>query len=1180
MLNYFYTLLCVLAIVVKVDAQIVINEASNKNYRQIIDEDGEYNDWIELYNTSSKDVDLSGWALSDSRKTPEKWKFSNTVLAAHDFLVIQASGKDRNQIQVAKKWESAMLPTDEYSYLVPNAQTTSNWKLSTFNDSSWGKGNAGFGFADGDDRTVVPEGTIAVYIRRKFNIPDTSAIISAIFHADYDDGFIAYLNGTEIARANMNDNPQWNTLATANHEAVMYTNGNPESFEINFETLKNCMVEGQNVLCVEVHNNDASSSDLSIIPFLSFALPKDKSFFQPIPAWFSQTSLNAGLLHTNFKLSNEGEEIFLSRNAVFVDSLDIPKLQLNNSYGRTTDGAKTNGIFGTATPGLSNNSSTAYTQGYTLKPDMSQKAGFYTSAFDLTLTAYDENSTIRYTFDGSEPIETSAKYTSPIKISTTRIVKARSFSPVKLPGEVATATYFMNENFAVPVLSVTTNNSNLRGSQGIFDHIDQTWNVPSYVEYFEKNKEMGFGQWAGMQVDGGAGGSRTTGQCSFRIEPGNSTFGEGDLKYKLMPRRPNRSNFPSFYLRNGSNQYRTLPYKDALEVKALGGNTYTYYSAYHPVVVYINGSYFGLYELREKINDDYLVDNYKMNIDSLDFLGVSYFKGQKLEALRGSIVPFENDLNNFQQLNIHSADYLSKVGKFLDIQSYTDYIIAESWVGNNDWPFNNIKLFRCKGTDMKWRWAINDLEWALNPNGWTTSSFDHINYLLGQGSWSTFTGFWFNMMQTEEYKAYFINRFADLMNTSYRFAEVGPLENEMYEEMLPEIDRQSKKWGNINITTFTRNHETFRTELSKRSGFVRTHLQNHYGLKKQVTVRLEVEPEGAGSIQISTITPNNYPWEGIYFTNIPVEVTAVPNIGYQFANWNSSSFVNDVSQPTITSKFTDTEITLKATFKPVENSYGGVVISEINYKPGTDFNSPDWMEFCNLGENDVNLNGWYFSDDDSSHVSVFSQDLILAANQRLIVTNDYDSFKSLYPSTSVYTGQFNFGLGTPSDKINLYNANDSLVASVSYNDIYPWALSDNSEGRTLELRTPQKGFAEPSAWFRGCIGGSPGTAFQDCKESVVSAPVITTVNNFEINVYPVPANDFVNVDIMLDQDVDYCQIALYNLMGNKVFTKQLGNLKQGWYTEEIPLNAIRGNLLIMKVSTNRNEKSMKIVKVE
>jgi hypothetical protein len=1185
MFRFIITVLLFTSLINSAKAQIVINEASNRNYKQVADEDGEYNDWIELYNAGNDDVDLNGWSLSDSRKNPGKSKFGQVVITARNFLLAQASGKDRMEILKTTHWESAVLPENDFSYLVPNSSTPVDWFQPAFNDSLWEIGKAGFGFGDNDDRTEVPQQTITVYLRKRFIVPDSSAILAGVLHVDYDDGFIAYLNGVEIARSNMKNIPEWNSLSATGHEAVIYTGGEPERFDIDSVKLKNLLRTGENVLCLEVHNQNGTSTDLSLIPFLSFAFEKDTTFFQPTPLWFHVPP--SEYLHTNFKISNDGEMIFLSDTNSFVDSMKVESTQLDQSTGRITDGSAQFGIFINATPGASNNSSQSFTSGFTLKPEFNHQAGFYNSTVELIITNKEENTLIRYTTDGSEPTITSTLYSAPIKISSTKCIKARCFSPGKLPGEVTTATFFISKEYTIPVLSVTTNNSNLYGSQGIFDNSNESWNVPSYVEYFEKDKVLAFHQFAGMQIDGGAGGSRSGPQNSFRIEPGNSTLGDGDLNYKLMPRRPNRTKFPSFYVRNGSNQRMVLPYKDALQVTALGRNTYTYYSAYHPIVVYINGKYFGVYELREKINDDYLEDNYHMDIDSLDFLGVSYFKGTqngeglKLEALRGSVDPFNSDYDRFMKMNPQSPDYLEQVDEFLDLKCYTDYIIAESWVADIDWPYNNIKVFRCKSTGYRWHWAICDLELSLDPGGWNTSTFDHIQYMMGYSS--MYTDFWNKLRLNAKYKAYFVNRFADLMNTSYNFTSTGKLESEMFNEIYPEMGGEYKQWGNSNInaqlTAFSNNHETFRSELEKRSGVVRANLQSHFNLSRQVKVTLEVEPEGSGSIQISTINPAIYPWEGIYFTNVPVEVTALPNLGYRFSNWDANSFISDINQATVSKAFNETKITLKAHFEKTDDSYDGLVVSEINFKTGPDIYSPDWLEFCNLGQDEINLKGWYFTDIDSTHLFIFNEDITLSHNQRLVVSNNRQQFKALYPNVSVYSQEFLFGFGSPTDEIHLYNAERKVVLSFSYSDIYPWALSENSEGRTLELRLPSGDLSSPTSWFRGCIGGSPGEAYQPCNEPVVSAPLVSAISDFDVKVFPNPVNDFIELEILLDEDVAFCDAKIYNLTGSVLKLVSLGSLRSGYFETRVELNGIEESMLILQVSTDRNVKTVKVVRV-
>ncbi len=944
--------------------------------------------------------------------------------------------------------------------------------------------------------------------------------------------------------------------------------------------LKSILVEGENTFAIQVHNVSNTSSDMSLIPFLSFGLKEGYSHFNPTPNWF--TTNNPEQLHTNFKISGSGEMIYLSHKGVKVDSLYVPRLMTNHSVGRISDGSTETGIFTSASPGSANLSENATTNGYTNSPTFSPQAGFYGTSVEVSILTVEPNATIRYTLDGSEPTANSTIYSRPIKITSTNSIRARSFVEGKITGVSATSTYLINEDFTLPVLSVNTNRTNLYGNNGIFTNWEQTFNIPSHVEYFDKNKKRAFAINTGMQIDGGAGGSRSHPQHSFRIEPGNGSLGDGDLKYKLMKRRPNRDNFPSFYVRNGSNQYLKLKYKDALQVTALGQNTYTHYSAYEPIVVFINGEYFGVYELREKINYDFLEDNLNMNIDSLDFLGVSYFKGQQLEALRGSIEPFLNDFERFQQFDILSETYLEDVDRFLDIKNYTDYIIAESWVANNDWPFNNIKTFRCVGTNMRWQWAINDLEWGLNPNGWTSAAFDHIEYMLNQGQWNNYTGYWYNMMQNPVYKAYFINRFADLMNTNYHFSVIGRLENEMYNEILPEMKGQYGRWGSSNINgqmnTFTNNHNTFRKELENRSNYVRQHLRSHFNLKNEVSVTLSVEPEGAGSIQISTITPNVYPWEGIYFTDVEIEITALPNPGYKFDQWANNSFIDNIYEAVQRGEFTATRMNFKAFFEPDHEPDHGVVISEFNYKTGLYFDSPDWIELCNYSQATVNLKDWYFTDDNPSHVFVFHNDAVLAPGERLVIASNYTKFRQAHPDVIPYQGEFSFGLGTPNDEINLYNDKNELVTAVQYSDNYPWALSNEQAGRTLELRTPGAQKNDASAWFRGCIGGSPGQAYTYCNDETVSNPEIAVVSKANIKVYPIPARQYINVDIYLNESDQFYNIEVYDLTGQLIGKQTSDKANQGWHTIQFSLSEIRNSLFIIKANTNKSEKVLKVMK--
>ena len=208
-------------------------------------------------------------------------------------------------------WETAVYADDQWHYFVGESEPESNWRNVEFNDSDWQVGPGSIGYGDGDDLTEI-EATISLYIRRTFNIEDITQLTGMILHADYDDGFIASLNGVEIARSPNMGFPEtffgFDDEAWENHEAAMYQGGIPEAYSAGID-LESVLTNGLNVLAVQVHNVNITSSDLSSIFFLSFSVVEDSSFFGEVPEWFYEpldyTICNLPILTIN----TFGEEI-------------------------------------------------------------------------------------------------------------------------------------------------------------------------------------------------------------------------------------------------------------------------------------------------------------------------------------------------------------------------------------------------------------------------------------------------------------------------------------------------------------------------------------------------------------------------------------------------------------------------------------------------------------------------------------------------------------------------------------------------------------------------------------------------------------------------------------------------------------------------------------------------------
>ena len=432
---------------------ICLNEVMPSNGSIVADEDGDFSDWIELYNNNSSPINLEGYGISDDNLNLKKWVFPNISLLPGSHFLLFASGKDR--VGSNNHWETVIREGDHWKYQIGNASIPSNWTDLSYDDTGWSEGPSGFGYDDGDDATQVPEGTISIFIRHTFAIYDTSSITQVLLHVDYDDAFVAYINGQEVVRSNIGTpgTPvSYDQTADGDHGATIDDGGDPEKFDIGFA--KSYLQDGENVLCIQGHNKSSSSSDMSLIPYLSFELtekPLNPKGPDPI------LGLKPSMFHTNFKIDNDGERLYLtSPGGQIIDTLQILNIPKDLSFGRKPDGGSDWFFFDLPTPGTVNDSVGYVT--ISSKPDFSHTRGFYNAPFDLTLHSEEENTSIMYTLDGSEPDRNSGTlYSEPMTISTTSTVRAMAFTDNGAGSEVRTHTFiFLNDiilqdNSGVPV---------------------------------------------------------------------------------------------------------------------------------------------------------------------------------------------------------------------------------------------------------------------------------------------------------------------------------------------------------------------------------------------------------------------------------------------------------------------------------------------------------------------------------------------------------------------------------------------------------------------------------------------------------------------------------------------------------------------------------------------------------
>ncbi len=1071
--------------------QLTINEASNANQSTLILPDGSRPDWIELF--ANETVDLAGYSLSDDRENLAKWTFNETTLSTGQFLTILATGQ--SNFNTINHWETAIYPSDTWKYIVPLADLPSTWNTIEYSPVGWTDASLGIGYGDGDDVTTLASPLTSVYVRKIINITDPSAIVAALLDVDFDDGFVAYLNGIEIARTGLfGVPPSWDEGAI-DHEASIYALGVPTSFTIDQALLESILVTGPNVLAIEVHNSFPESSDLSLIPFLSFGFNTGTEYFGGTTHPFFLPLAASSYMSTNFSLSALGETIYLSDPiGNLIDSLELPDLEPNMSAGKYLDGTPSHQLFVSPTFGSSNNAAFPYTK-FENTPDILFAGGLYPSTVSVSILNNSEmGGVVHYTIDGTAPTEASPIYSGPITIETTTVLKAICIATeaTVLPSRIDTESFLIMEDFTLPVLSISTAPENLYGADGIFDNWWTDWRKPCVVEYFDVNGIKQFESRASMKPDGGAGGSRSNPQHSVTIEPGHSLYGEGQpVNYPMIPAKGFINEYHAFYLRNGSNFWNAYPQKDATYMRLMQ-ESYANSQAYAPAIVFVNGEYFGVYEIREKANENYFESNYGNHPDSLDLLSVSYFYGAgNLRTVKGSDESFYEMRDFVTSYDPLADDFITLSDEKIDVTNFADYIAAENWIGNIDWIYNNMKIARMQSADNRWKFFLQDIELGLG--GWVdynVNIFDYFRYEnLPNPYWDIYEG----LIQNPSYKNYFVNRYADLMNTTYQPLNFIPIIDEMYTELLPEMPRHFEKWtGDIagGMGTYAYYRDDLIYQFSNRNAVVREQIVAEFGLEKQVDVTLSVYPEGAGYIKISTIVPATLPWTGVYFDGVPVKITAVANPGYTFIGWEENGLIaGDVlSQQSIELNITSND-EFKALFSGSEKPLA-LSISEIHYHPDSTLDGGNWIELHNYGLTPLELTNWSLKSKHYWDKFVFADGITIPENGYLVVCQDTNLFKANYPEVSNFIGSTGYGWSNKNDSISVFNAHNELVLFVRYSDEAPYPECADGWGRSMENYHLDETNSNGESWFCGCIGGSPGRPYSACEEQLT----ITEIN--------------------------------------------------------------------------------------
>ena len=761
---------------------LVINEICASSITTLADETGDYPDWIELHNTSSSPIDLSNYALSDNPDSLVKWRFpAGSVIPAGGYTVVFASGKD--QPAAPDSWPHAgfRLRSNGETVILSDIQGRMV-DLVTYDlleaDQSWGR-----------DETNNPS------LFKTFTQPTPGMRNDRTSEVAMD---------TKLVLAN------------------------PSGLYITEVMTGNSKTPGPGVKnyydYIEIYNMSGQAVNLQGYG-LSDNIKKPRKWRFPdltieaggylvIYCDKTQTSRRGEYTFTPFNLKQAGETVCLSDpSGKILDKIVVPQLYDDNSYGRTLGQA---GLFyyTTPTPGLPNGQGFI---GFADAPAFITVGGLYElpleGAQGVTIEV-PADSVVRYTTDGSDPSLSSELYTGPIEVRANTVVRARAWREGVEPSQIVSQTFLISVYHTMPVVCLTTDPDHLwNESNGMFadgpelnrEAQKTPWKNATYwqknwfggwVEYYDKNRVQQFSQGMTFRVMGQF--SLDMPQKSLYIKA-DGQYGVDRFDYPLFEDRTYQS-YASFVLRNGGQDGLYTRVIDGMQSRLIDQtNSTVAHQAWNPVIVYINGQYWGHYNMRERAGAKMVAQHEGwVNPDDIDLLEASGTSSSQVN--QGSNRDYKKLVEYVQSHDLaKDPEAYAYVLSQVDLDNMIDYFIFESFYGNTD-P-GNIRFYRnTKDGDGKWRYLFYDSDWGffnVTLSGGKLSG--GIAYVLnpgGMGAQKIKSNILMrSLIKVPEVQDKFLRRYGEFFRTVFTTQNMTQLFNSMIAEIKPEMQMHMQRWA-------------------------------------------------------------------------------------------------------------------------------------------------------------------------------------------------------------------------------------------------------------------------------------------------------------------------------------------------------------------------------------------------
>ena len=630
---------------------------------------------------------------------------------------------------------------------------------------------------------------------------------------------------------------------------------------------------------------------------------KSKSY---VIFWADSKNINN---HTNFKLASSEDFIGLSSSSnLWVDSLSYDSQRLNVSQGRSTINISNWIYFSTPTPNLANTGTTIAAR--TPKPIFSVKGGFYSSSVNLQLSSSISGTNIYYTTDGSIPTTSSTKALGAIPLTKTTVVKAIAYATGYVSSIVVTNTYFINEHtFDLPVISFSTkadllfnpttgiyemgpNPGTLNGwppyaGANYWDDIE----IPVTFQMYDTSGNEAFSVDAGARIFGGY--SRTHPCKSFAIYF-RPEYGYSSLDYKIF-RDKDIKEFQSIILRNGGSDFAGGMLRDAFAQNVVKDRMDIDYQEYQPTAVFINGEYWGIMDLREKVSEHYLESNHKnVDSDSVDIVGD---QSTPIVGSNTDYVSMKNYITNNDMSN--QANY-EHVKTLMDIDNFIDYNIVQIYAANVDWPGGNIKFWKETSADGLWRWILYDVDQTYNIYeqwGDCHNSLELATTTTGSSwpnapTWGTIM--LRQLLTNAEFRNRFIQRMAYHINTTYTPERQLHILDSIQAQIRNEMPYHLARWNDTLHTVmddWEYQLDVITSFINNRNACFTDMMSQYFNLAGTSNLTI-INDSIKGKIYIEDKKlPNNY--SAPHFIGVPVTIEANSTTNYQFKGWETKNSISN-----------------------------------------------------------------------------------------------------------------------------------------------------------------------------------------------------------------------------------------------------------------------------------------------